>query len=64
MLWIRKFTISKETVTATVTVFLAGAEGLGLACRLGQCFCTSCRGLHQRSAPLGTRFWSEKHAFS
>lgn len=31
MLWIRKFTISKETVTKTVTVFLAGAEGLEVA---------------------------------
>ena len=34
--------------------YLAGAEGLGLACRLGQCFCTSCRGLHRRPAPLDT----------
>ena len=34
--------------------YLAGAEGLGLACRLGRCFCTSCRGLHRRPAPLGT----------
>ena len=34
--------------------FLAGAEGLGLACRLGRCFCTSCRGLHRRPAPLDT----------
>ena len=34
--------------------FLAGAEGLGLACRLGRCFCTSCRGLHRRPAPLNT----------
>ena len=33
---------------------LAGAEGLGLACRLGRCFCTSCRGLHRRPAPLDT----------
>ena len=39
----------------SVTVFdLAGAEGLGLACRLGRCFCTSCRGLHRRPAPLNT----------
>ena len=33
---------------------MAGAEGLGLACRLGRCFCTSCRGLHRRPAPLNT----------
>ena len=33
---------------------MAGAEGLGLACRLGRCFCTSCRGLHRRPAPLDT----------
>ena len=39
----------------SVTVFdLAGVEGLGLACRLGRCFCTSCRGLHRRPAPLNT----------
>ena len=25
-----------------------------LACRLGRCFCTSCRGLHRRPAPLDT----------
>ena len=33
---------------------LAGAEGLGLACRLGRCFCTSYRGLRRRPAPLNT----------
>lgn len=33
---------------------MAVAEGLGLACRLGRCFCTSCRGLHRRPAPLNT----------
>ena len=40
-------------LSVTVSV-LAGAEGLGLACRLGRCFCTSCRGLHRRPAPLDT----------
>ncbi len=40
-------------LSATVFV-LAGAEGLGLACRLGRCFCTSCRGLRRRPAPLDT----------
>ena len=33
---------------------MAWAEGLGLACRLGRCFCTSYRGLHRRPAPLNT----------
>lgn len=33
---------------------MAWAEGLGLACRLGRCFCTSCRGLHRRPAPPNT----------
>ena len=44
----------KQKDTRRCLFVLAGAEGLGLACRLGRCFCTSCRGLHRRPAPLDT----------
>ena len=42
----------KRLKTAWLSRFpLAGAEGLGLACRLGRCFCLLvCRGLHRRPA--------------
>ena len=46
----------KRLKTAWLSRFpLAGAEGLGLSCRLGRCFCLLvCRGLHRRPAPLDT----------
>ena len=42
----------KRLKTAWLSRFpLAGAEGLGLSCRLGRCFCLLvCRGLHRRPA--------------
>ena len=50
-----KFCLTKKKQSPNGNCFfLAGAEGLGLACRLGRCFCTSCRGLHRRPAPLNT----------
>ena len=49
-----KFCLTKKQSPNGDCFFLAGAEGLGLACRLGRCFCTSCRGLHRRPAPLNT----------
>ncbi|HCX46506.1 MAG TPA: hypothetical protein DHF18_05275, partial [Ruminococcaceae bacterium] len=51
----RKGFISLKKALANASAFfMAGVEGLGLACRLARCFCTSCRGLHLRLAPLDT----------
>ena len=57
-LFSRKIKIKKSRKShisaAFGTLSVAGAEGLGLACRLGRCFCTSYRGLRRRPAPLNT----------